>query len=61
MHCKYAGSGEPVFDQRLPFAGARALHFTIYGHKITGNISDTLLHFQGVKNSRLEFSAAQNG
>jgi hypothetical protein len=58
---KRSGSGEPVFDQRLPFAGARALHFTINGRKLYGNISDTLLHFQGVKNSRLDFSAAKNG
>lgn len=52
-------SSNPVFDQSLPFAGARSLKFSLTGSSIGGSISDSLLHFKGLHGSRLEFTAAR--
>jgi hypothetical protein len=52
-------SNDPLFDQNLPFAGARSLKFSLTGSTINGSISDTLLHFKGVRASRLEFTASR--
>ncbi|HKO17573.1 MAG TPA: hypothetical protein VJU82_01675, partial [Acidobacteriaceae bacterium] len=52
-------SNDPMFDQRLPFAGARSLKFSLTGSTIKGSISDSLLHFKGLRSSRLEFSASR--
>jgi hypothetical protein len=50
---------EPLFDPSLPFAGARSLNFVESGTTVTGSISDTLLHFQGLKDNKLEFDASR--
>jgi hypothetical protein len=55
-----AQGAEPTFDQSLPFAGARALSFHFDGNWIKGNISDTLVRFQGLKSYKLEFTAGRN-
>ena len=53
------GSGAaPSFSENLPFGGARTVHLAIHDGRLTGDISDPLIRFQGVKNFRLEFSAS---
>lgn len=54
-----APNADPVFDQELPFAGARSLRFTVRGQYVHGAISDTLLRIEGVKGGKLEFDATR--
>lgn len=58
-----ANDGKPLFDVSLPFAGARILSLQMQqgGREIRGSISDTQIHFKGVSNYQLNFSAAPNG
>jgi hypothetical protein len=50
---------DPVFDQSLPFAGARSLNFRSAGDSLKGNISDPVVRFEGVAGAKLEFSAVR--
>jgi hypothetical protein len=54
-----APNSEPVFDQEIPFAGARSLRFAVRGQSIRGAISDALLRIEGVKGGKLEFEATR--
>jgi hypothetical protein len=58
---RHAG-GKPLFEVTLPFAGARSLTLEMpHGSdEVIGSISDTLIHFKGVKNYQLTFKAAPN-
>jgi hypothetical protein len=54
-----SASADPVFDQDMPFGGARTLKFSLGGNSIRGTISDTVLRFQGVRDAKLEFNASR--
>jgi hypothetical protein len=50
--------GQPAFGEALPFGGARSLNFQTRDGGLSGSISDTLVHFAGLKSLRLEFSGS---
>ncbi|HSZ75458.1 MAG TPA: hypothetical protein VK779_11610 [Rhizomicrobium sp.] len=50
---------DPLFDQSIPFAGARSLSFTESGNGVRGFISDPQLRFQGVQGYKLQFNASR--
>jgi hypothetical protein len=55
-----SNDGKPLFDVKLPFAGARTLSLQVTpgAREISGSISDTQMRFTGV--GQLNFTAAPN-
>lgn len=48
-------NGEPTLGQELSFGGARTFGLQIQGAVAKGSISDSQVHFEGLKSNRLEF------
>jgi len=55
---KRGAGSEPAFSATLPFGGARMFKAHIQGGGISGDISDPVVHFEGVKGAKLDFSAS---
>jgi hypothetical protein len=48
----------PRFDQKLPFYGARSFKFSYNSRELSGEISDPMIIFPGVKEYKLRFKAS---